>query len=244
MQVPFARSPDCPLGLEDCPALQIIRRLQKECKRLLEISQTDPLTGLFNRRYLLNALDREMERTRRTGLATSLIMIDLDNFKKVNDIYGHRSGDAVLQEVGQIWRRNIRKLDIPCRYGGEEFVIILPGTRQPHAVRLAERLKSALGDQAVELDEVAVSVTASFGVDTYVAQENLSAEAFLDRVDQLLLQAKALGRNLVHHQEGDKARQTTEVTPEERLAIFPKKQGYEKRSASKRKTAAVLPDQR
>ena len=151
MPPPPAQLPDCPAGLETCPVLPELRRLeeeyrllQEECRRLQKLSQTDPLTRLFNRGYLMISLEQEMERTRRTGFPTSLIMLDLDHFKRLNDTYGHQFGDEVLCRVAVLLKDNIRKLDIPCRYGGEEFVVILPGTRLPQAVRLAVRLNDTL----------------------------------------------------------------------------------------------------
>jgi diguanylate cyclase (GGDEF)-like protein len=194
---PLEPPPVCPAGTEDCPVLSELRRLQEECRRLQELSQTDPLTGLYNRRHLMTALDQEMERTRRSGLPTSLIMLDLDHFKRLNDAFGHGFGDTVLRRVAVILKENIRKLDIPCRYGGEEFVLVIPGARLPQAVQLAFRLRDLLPRAGEEISGRQALLTASFGVEAMTARSDLSPEAFLHQADRWLFQAKARGRNTV-----------------------------------------------
>ena len=196
---PPAHLPVCPAGLTACPVLPELQRLQEECRRLQELSQTDPLTGLYNRRYLMTSLDQEMERTRRTGLPTSIIMMDLDHFKRLNDTYGHQFGDAALCHVAALLKENLRKLDIPCRFGGEEFVMILPGTRLPQAVRLAVRLKDTLAQSWEEPQGGSGRLTASFGVETYTGRQDLSPQSFLQQADRWLFLAKAQGRNTVCH---------------------------------------------
>ena len=210
----------CPLKNQGCPVVDELRRLKQEVKRLQALSNTDTLTGLFNFRYLLTALEGEMERTRRTGLSTAFIMIDLDNFKRINDTYGHESGNRALHWTSRIWRENIRRIDIPCRYGGEEFAIILPGARLPQAIRTAERLRALLVDSPVNLNNELVRLTASFGVDAYRGRENLSVEAFIKRTDHFLLKAKAKGRNCVCYEEINTTIAPTEITDKEREALY------------------------
>lgn len=212
--------PTCPVGMENCPVLTEIRRLQDECARLQKLSETDPLTGLFNWRYLMSALDREMERTRRTRLPTGLIMIDFDHFKRINNTYGHQIGDAALRWVSHIWGESIRRLDILCRYGGEEFAVILPGSNLPQAVRVAHRLKAALAKNPLKLTVQSVLITASFGVATYEAHEDLTVEAFIQRADELLLEAKARGRNTVFDLDRALPKPSTEVSVEERATFM------------------------
>lgn len=214
------RTPTCPAGREACPVLAELLHLREECLRLRKLSQTDPLTGLYNRRGLLAALDREMERTRRTGLVTSLIMMDLDHFKVFNDTYGHQFGDAVLHRVGLLLMETIRKLDIPCRYGGEEFALILPGTRLPQGVRLAERLRVSLPQVWMAPQDRPEGITASFGVDVYSGKEELTPEAFLQRADRWLLLAKARGRNTVCHPDQRDASREAGLSRRERAAFF------------------------
>ncbi len=220
MQNPLCSLTECPFGAEDCPLCAEVQRLQSECELLRELSHTDALTGLFNRRYLMAALDQERERTRRTGLPTSLIMVDLDHFKRVNDSYGHQAGDEALKWASQVWRQNLRRIDIPCRYGGEEFAIILPGTRLNAAVRAAKRLQVALQKSPVTLLGRSVPLTASFGVDTYLHTEELTVRAFIKRTDHYLLEAKIKGRNQVCCRKPEKTRQTMEVTIDERSALY------------------------
>jgi diguanylate cyclase (GGDEF)-like protein len=220
MQKPLCSPALCPFGAEDCSIWAEAQRLQEECERLRELSHTDPLTGLFNRRYMKAALDQEMERTRRSGLPTSLIMIDLDYFKRVNDTYGHQAGDEALRWASQVWRQNLRRIDIPCRYGGEEFAIILPGTRLQAALRAAKRLQAALLNSPVPLPGREVRLTASFGVDTFTAREELTVRGFVKRADHYLLEAKVKGRNLICSQKPEAAKRTPEVTMDERTALF------------------------
>jgi diguanylate cyclase (GGDEF)-like protein len=219
---PLVRPLGCPAEKDDCPVLSEFLGLQEECRRLQELAQTDSLTGLYNRRYLMKSLDQEMERTRRTGLPTSLIMLDLDYFKRFNDTYGHQFGDIVLQRVALIFKDNVRRLDIPCRYGGDEFALLLPGTRLPQAVLLAERLKEILAQSREKLQERPAQVTASFGVDTFTGREDMAPETFLQHTDRWLFVAKARGRNIVCHSDLEQVAPEVGLTPEERRAfLFP-----------------------
>jgi two-component system cell cycle response regulator len=220
MERPLCSPAICPFGGEECSVWVEAQRLQDECDRLRELSHSDPLTGLFNRRYLRIALDQEMERTRRTGLPTSLIMVDMDYFKRINDTYGHHAGDEALRLAGKVWRKNLRRIDIPCRYGGEEFVMILPGTRLQAALRAARRLQIALMESPLMIQGRKVRMTASFGVDTYTPLEELSVRSFLKRADRYLLEAKVKGRNQICSQKPAAAKQTPEVTVDERSALF------------------------
>lgn len=211
---------DCPLGKMDCSILEQVQKLRKEVGQLAKLSQTDPLTGLYNYRYMTGALQREMERTRRTRLTTALIMIDLDHFKRVNDQHGHQVGNQALKWCTGLWLEAVRQIDILCRYGGEEFCVILPATRLAQAVRVAERLREKLERAPVQLDSGPLRLTASFGVDVYRAADDLSAEAFVERTDKFLLEAKSSGRNRVCFEKSKITRPATEVTTEERVAFF------------------------
>jgi diguanylate cyclase (GGDEF)-like protein len=217
---PLAHPPVCPAGIEVCPVFAEFLRLQEECRRLRELSHTDFLTGLYNRRYLMMSLDQEMERTRRTGLPTGLIMLDLDHFKRINDTYGHHFGDAVLVRVAVLLKENVRKLDVPCRYGGEEFAVILPGTRLPQAVRLATRLRDTLAKSWQEPRGGNGRLTASFGVETFTGRDDMTPKTFLRQADRWLFLAKAQGRNTVCHRDSPQVGPGVGLTPEERRAFL------------------------
>jgi diguanylate cyclase (GGDEF)-like protein len=214
----------CPLESVDCPVVEEARRLREECRRLQELSQTDMLTGLFNLRFMLNILEGEMERTRRTGLPTGLIMLDIDHFKRINDTHGHESGNRALEWFSSTLRKTLRRIDIPCRYGGEEFGVVLPGTHLPEAVLTAERLRTTFAESAWERQGKKERITASFGVAAYGGGTRLSAQAFITRADQLLLKAKAMGRNRVLFDESEGTIATPGLTDQERKDLFARHQ--------------------
>ncbi|MEV4411703.1 diguanylate cyclase [Catellatospora sp. NPDC049609] len=169
-------------------------------QRLRTAAITDPLTGLHNRRFFEEMLDLEADRAVRRSAPLSLVLIDLDHFKEINDTYGHSTGDAVLTEVAQRLRRSFRAGDLLCRYGGEEFLCLLPGTGGRDALDLAERVRQGLCGTPVSVlgSEDRISLTASLGVAT---AEPGSGRADIDRLindaDQAVYRAKALGRDRV-----------------------------------------------
>lgn len=167
-------------------------------ERLRLQSIRDPLTGLFNRRYLEESLARELARSERRGLPLSLLMLDLDNFKVFNDLHGHPGGDALLAALGQLLRARARGEDIACRYGGEEFTLILPEATLEQATHRAGELLEAVRALRVEyLGSELPAVTASIGLSTYGPGGGDSGEALLQRADQALYRAKRLGRDRV-----------------------------------------------
>jgi diguanylate cyclase (GGDEF)-like protein len=161
-----------------------------------ENSLRDALTGCYNRTHMLELLDVEMRRSRRTKLPLSLIMFDLDHFKQINDRLGHQCGDAVLSAVGRRMKELLRTSDLRGRYGGEEFMVLLTETPAEGATRVAESLRRGLRDTDVHWDGRIVSVTASFGVATAVPGE-MDTAAFVSRADAALYQAKREGRDCV-----------------------------------------------
>lgn len=156
----------------------------------------DGLTGLHNRRYLLDFLDREMSRARRHGSPLSLALFDLDNFKSVNDEFGHVAGDDVLREVAQLSRSVIRLESCLARYGGEEFAVVLPDTPPDGARGFGERLRGTVEAHRFEVDVRTVEVTISVGVATF-EPGMLLPSAFIGAADARLYEAKQAGRNCV-----------------------------------------------
>jgi diguanylate cyclase (GGDEF)-like protein len=163
---------------------------------------TDSLTGLHNHRYFRQIFTQEMTRAKRYKKPLSIIMMDVDDFKKFNDAYGHHSGDLVLTAIGKIITRTLRHIDYAFRYGGEEFIVILPDTRLAGALLVADRLRELIEhDTAMALDDIAGrGVTVSGGVACYPDSGANSDELF-NKVDSLLYKAKELGKNNVYFVE-------------------------------------------
>jgi diguanylate cyclase (GGDEF)-like protein len=157
-------------------------------------AEHDGLTGLWNHRVIMDRLRQEVDRSRRDGTPLSLILVDLDNFKKVNDTYGHQTGDQVLKEVGAIFQRSVRSYDWVGRYGGEEFLLILPGSGFVSARIRAEQLRLALQSARTRLGEAVITVTASFGVASGFPS---GYESLIQAADKALYRAKDNGRNCV-----------------------------------------------
>jgi diguanylate cyclase (GGDEF)-like protein len=170
--------------------------LGRQADRLSELSETDPLTGLRNRRRFQRRLEKEFERAKRYGIPLSLLLIDVDGLKDVNDRYGHRAGDAALRKAAEAIRETARNTDIGARWGGDEFALLAPSTERDDAVRLAERVRNitALGLPQGGLPATTVSV----GLATFDPERPLAAAEDLVRAaDVALYLAKTSGRNRV-----------------------------------------------
>lgn len=155
----------------------------------------DALTGCFNRAHGLEALEAELARARRGGTPLSVLMFDVDQFKRINDQYGHLRGDQVLAAVGARIRQVLRKSDLRCRYGGDEFMVALPDTAAAGAARVAEWLRGEI--EQIEVRDGVRRVTISISVGATTAQDDDDADALLERADRALYSAKAAGRNCV-----------------------------------------------
>lgn len=177
---------------------KIISEVEREeaLERLGEMSIRDGLTGIFNRRQLECSLEAEVSRVRRYGGALSVVMFDIDHFKRINDGYGHRAGDDVIQAVVDHTCQVLRQPDIAGRYGGEEFTLILPETGDEGARVVSERLRRTIEDARIRVGGRDISVTISVGVSTF-REAVVDHEALLDEADRALYQAKAAGRNRV-----------------------------------------------
>jgi len=172
---------------------------------LKDLSIRDALTGLFNRRHLQETLTLEIPRALRTSTPLSLIILDLDNFKKFNDNFGHDAGDAVLRALGSTITRNLRQGDVAFRYGGEEFMIVLPQTGQAPATAVAERVRTAVESLRLSYDGKSLNgFSASLGVGTF-PDCAATAEALILAADRALYASKATGKNRVTMAENEAA---------------------------------------
>jgi diguanylate cyclase (GGDEF)-like protein/PAS domain S-box-containing protein len=163
-------------------------------RKLREQAIRDPLTNLFNRRYLEETLDRELARAGREAYSICLIMIDLDHFKRVNDSHGHEAGDLVLKGVAGVLSRESRRGDFACRYGGEEFVVVMPNLAMEHAYERAQTLRNALNAMSVPFGYCKLRVTISMGIACYPLNGD-TREAVLRAADQAMYAAKKAGRD-------------------------------------------------
>ncbi|MFB0517380.1 MAG: diguanylate cyclase [Candidatus Neomarinimicrobiota bacterium] len=175
-------------------------RLQEELARM---AMYDALTDILSRRALIEQVEFETQRTKRYNRNLSILMIDIDHFKQVNDTYGHVAGDTVLKEVAQILQKQTRGSDFVGRYGGEEFLVLLPETSLIKALVLAEKLRKRVAELALHFNgQVIKGTTVSIGVADY--QGDSTVEEFINRSDQWLYEAKANGRNQVQPQPSSK----------------------------------------
>lgn len=176
--------------------LKLIMRIKWLYSETRYLAITDALTGLYNRRYFQQILDREFSRSNRYGSPLSIAMIDIDNFKTLNDTYGHLFGDEVLSEISKMMSNSLRKTDYVARYGGEELVAVLPETKIEQALIPLERLRNLIESHSFVFDEKRINVTISLGL----AQNNdhiASSDNFIQKADTALYQAKQRGKNRI-----------------------------------------------
>jgi two-component system cell cycle response regulator len=177
---------------------RLLERAKQENARLAALAQTDPLTQTLNRRALTTRLAEELERARRYGSTVTMLVVDLDHFKRVNDGHGHLAGDEVLREMARLLHEAVRAVDVVARYGGEEFVVVLPETTLEGGCAFADRLRERIEGQAFGTGgRTRVRLTASVGVAAFPSPGVDTVESLFARADAALYRAKADGRNRV-----------------------------------------------
>lgn len=197
------RLDDMPFSREDLAALRTLtapaalamsrERARRNAEDFARAAVTDPLSGLFNRRYFHERLEEELDRARRHNTTVSLLMIDIDDFKGINDRFGHLAGDAVIRGVGEILKRSVRRFDLCTRFGGEEFAIVMPGSSAENSASVAERIRQRIETfRPSETDLTELRVTASIGM---AVSQGAPARELIARADQALYDAKATGKN-------------------------------------------------
>jgi len=175
----------------------LLKKLETQAETLSKLAAFDELTGVYNRRSLFNALESEISRSARYSYPLSVMMLDLDHFKKVNDDYGHAAGDAVLRRFAELVGDTLRKIDVLCRYGGEEFCAILPETSVNSAIKVAERVRVAVESDTISLDQVELRITVSIGITSVTPLRGAEPDHLLSEADKALYEAKSNGRNRV-----------------------------------------------
>ena len=196
-QAALAKLSDANITLQK--QLDEIHELQE---RLKEQAIRDPLTGLHNRRYLDETLPRELARAKREGYPLSVVMIDLDRFKQINDNYGHPAGDEVIKALATVLKNATRGGDVACRYGGEEFVVALPRMGLEGAMARANEWRSTLADAVIRHGQLELKVTLSAGVAAF-PEHGGTFDALLELADHALYRSKHEGRNRVSHHSAD-----------------------------------------
>lgn len=185
-------------------AKEEIRVQKRQIQSYMNQARTDELTGLPNRRVFDQELRRRLAQWERQGIPLTLVMLDVDHFKRFNDFHGHQTGDLVLREVAAIFERSARDMDVVCRYGGEEFGVVLPGTTLAQATLSAERIRNAVATNAVVVDGSELRVTISAGLAQALAGEKTND--LVGRADKALYAAKNAGRNFTGIHDGETTR--------------------------------------
>lgn len=165
-------------------------------EEIYKLTITDGLTGAFNKRYLMETLEKELARAKRYSRSLSILLIDLDHFKKINDSYGHLMGDKILREICNLFIKRIRREETLTRYGGEEFIILLPETDKNGAITLAEQLRKMIEEHKFVIDDMEINITISIGVGIFEGKE-VTPENLIKEADKNLYKAKNSGRNKV-----------------------------------------------
>jgi diguanylate cyclase (GGDEF)-like protein len=177
-------------------AMVIAREQRRSRDAAIRLSTVDPLTGLFNRTYFFAAVDREIARSARSGRGFCLLMMDLDGLKSINDKFGHFHGDRVLRQVGEVIESGVRRIDTAARYGGDEFVVLLPETDPSGAYVLAEKVRLGVADLSIDVNGMPIRPSMSVGVVAYPDDGRTSDELTIS-ADQAMYASKRGGKNRV-----------------------------------------------
>ena len=170
--------------------------LERSRQDIHTLAITDDLTQIFNRRHFFELAQRELERSRRNGHPLAIVLFDIDDFKEVNDSHGHLAGDIVLRETCQACRVIVRSYDVFARFGGEEFIFLLPDTDEPRAIVVADRLRQVIAERVVFFDTGNVQMTISIGIAIFNPKKD-TLDDIISRADSALYQAKELGKNRI-----------------------------------------------
>lgn len=171
--------------------------ISKMITQIKQLSQEDPLTKIFNRRHLNTIAEEEISKVKKNNSTLSIVLLDIDHFKKVNDVYGHAAGDAALISCVDVIKKNIRSTDCIGRLGGEEFCILLPNTTLDDAKKLSERIRKNIAEHHIKWQENTIQITASFGITSFNANTENEWSNLLNKADIAMYQAKNNGRNQI-----------------------------------------------
>ncbi len=186
--------------LKSCKIIEI-----NNFEKMIEESNHDSLTGLFNKTYFQNTLDQHLSLAKRHGTDLSVLFLDIDDFKEINDTLGHHCGDIVLKQVADTINNKMRESDVKARFGGDEFVILMPNTYKLNALLLSERLRKTLNETPIELENSTLNIAVSGGVSGFPV-DAAKAETLLDLADRALYMAKGAGKNTISLFKEDKRR--------------------------------------
>ena len=211
---------ECPANGAQCTWYEEVLTLRQKVEELAELVSTDALTGLYNFRHFKNVLQAEMDRSKRSGIPTSLVLLDIDHFKQVNDTHGHEIGNQALCHLADILRSEVRTTDIVCRYGGEEFALVFPETHLNLAVKVADRIRLEIESTPAKTDAGELEMTVSMGASVYMKTSAFDIDEFVDSVDKFLYEAKQSGRNCICHVDYQTLRSATEIGADERALLM------------------------
>jgi diguanylate cyclase (GGDEF)-like protein len=218
----------CPVAEAECRWLDEIAKLRLRVSELTELVSTDALTGLYNFQHFKSLLQVEMDRAKRSGIPTTLVMIDLDHFNQVNHKYGYEAGNLALSHVAAIIKNEVRTTDCACRYAGGEFAIVFPQTHLNLALKVADRIREIIADSPVRYDQGKFNITVSMGASVYMKTSIIGLDTFVDSVDNYLYEAKQSGRNCICHIDYSDLSKVTEIGVDERARLSSKNSGKAK----------------